>query len=85
VIKGYESFGGPGRSLSRFAVQGIPGAHGFATSVTHGLAYHVVFADGTFTYEVGASSPSAMAPPTSREVIAAALRLYRRVHGHPAQ
>lgn len=70
--------------VQSFRVSGIPGAHGLAVDLPNGKGYDVVFADGPFTYNVGAFTPDKKEPPTAAQVAAAALRLYRRVHGSPA-
>jgi len=70
--------------VSHFAVPGIPGATGLYAHRPDGAGYDVVFADGAFFYDVGAYSPDPKEPPTSAQIAAAAAKVYRRVHGHPA-
>ena len=70
--------------LATFAVPAIPGSHGFVASRSDGQGYDVLFADGVFSYDVGAFTVDRKGPPTETDVAAAAKRLYRRVHGHPA-
>lgn len=74
----------PGAGWTYFSVPGIPGARGFeATSGRYG-GRNVAFADGSFYYLVGAGwSRAKAADKVARaDVIAAARRLYGRVHGH---
>ena len=73
-----------GHTYTAFQVKSIPGAHGFSsTDPSGGAGLNVIFADGTFTYHVGAGwGHGAKDPPTRAAVIRAATRLYARVHGH---
>jgi hypothetical protein len=64
-----------------FAVSGIPGAHGFAASNNGFSGINVAFADGSYFYLIGAGWPNGLStPPTKATLIAAAQRLYHRVH-----
>jgi hypothetical protein len=65
--------------LSRFTVSEIPGAYGLDVRQKDGEGYDVVFADGQYSYDVGAFTAHG-APPTRNDVAAAAIRLYHRVH-----
>jgi hypothetical protein len=74
-----------GGLFSAYSVPAIPGAKGFRV-IGHGqVAENVFFADGPFLYLVGAGWPiSDKQPPARAQLVAAALRLYKRVHGRPA-
>jgi hypothetical protein len=68
---------------TRFAVPGIPGARGF--ELIHGATggCNVGFTDGPFYYIIGAGWLGGSRNAVSRaQLIASALVLYRRVHGH---
>jgi hypothetical protein len=66
----------------RFDVPGIPGAIGFEHINRYTADRNVIFADGRFAYIVNAGWTKTGPNSVSRaEVIAAARRLYRRVHG----
>jgi hypothetical protein len=68
-------------ALKRFAVPGIPGALGAATSAVPGKGIVIAFADRRFYYLLGVAYPTnAKQHPTRTSVIAAARSLYRRVH-----
>jgi hypothetical protein len=68
-------------ALKRFAVPGIPGALGAATSAVPGKGIVIAFADRRFYYLLGVAYPTnAKQHPTRASVIAAARSLYRRVH-----
>ena len=71
--------------LDSFRVAAIPGSHGIAAKRSDGEGYDIVFADGVFSYDVGAFTTDSQGPPTRSDVIRAATRLYTRVHGHPAR
>jgi hypothetical protein len=74
-----------GAKFSRFAVAGVPGAHGFELSGAGEVGDNIFFADGPFLYLVGTgwamNDPN---PPTRAGLIAAVRKLYGRVHGRPA-
>lgn len=77
----------PKFTYAAFPVSPIPGAHGYHLDGTAGGGFegdNVLFADGPFLYLVGNGWTSGMknTPPRST-LIAAATKLYRRVHGHP--
>jgi hypothetical protein len=74
-----------GIPVTQFAVPGIPGARGFVAKRTDGVGYDVVFADGSYSYDVGAFTPDPKGRPTRAEVAAAATRLYHRVHSQTAE
>jgi hypothetical protein len=68
-------------ALKRFAVPGIPGALGAATSAVERKGVIVAFTDGRFWYAVSVSYPPNKRRPSVRTItIAAARALYRRVH-----
>jgi hypothetical protein len=67
-----------------FAVSGIPGAHGYVLASPSGTGDNVQFADGACVYLVGdgwAGKPKNA--PTTTQLVAAATKLYKRVHGRP--
>lgn len=65
-------------NMSSFPVAGIPGAYGFADSGGENIA----FASGPFQYLVGAGwAASSRSHPTRAQLTAAAVSLYRKVHG----
>jgi hypothetical protein len=67
-------------ALKRFAVPGIPGALGAATSAVDQNGFSIAFADGRFMYGVGVVyPPHAKKHPARATVIAGARALYRRV------
>lgn len=69
---------GPG--VVRFAVVGVPDAHGFAAA---GAGINVAFAAGSYCYLIGAQAapPGAAGGATRATMIAAVQSLYHRVHG----
>ena len=71
-----------GGFFSPYSVRAIPRAKGFRV-IGHGqVAENVFFADGPFLYLVGAGWPTSdKQPPARAQLVAAATRLYRRVHG----
>jgi hypothetical protein len=78
----------PGRTFKRFPVNGIPGALGFHDTHPAGpfrtsSGDNIVFTDGPFLYLVGdgSATKATTTPPRSR-LLAATLRLYKRVRGH---
>ncbi|HVM56932.1 MAG TPA: hypothetical protein VMT74_05675 [Gaiellaceae bacterium] len=74
-----------GARFTPYAVAAIPGARGYGLRGGGQAGENVFFADGPFLYLVGVGWPTAGAhPPTRAGLIAAATRLYKRVHGHPA-
>jgi hypothetical protein len=78
------TYGGGSAPVTHFAVPGVPGATGFYTHRSDGAGYDIVFADGPYSYDVGAYTPDPKAPPTRAQLAAAAAKLYERIHGHPA-
>lgn len=75
----------PGRSHKTFQVDAIPGARGIHDTGPHGVGENIVFSDGPFLYLVGNRwDTGATNPPTRARLLAAAIRLYKRVRGHPA-
>jgi hypothetical protein len=71
-------------TYAAFAVSGIPAARGYRLGSPSGAGDNVQFADGPFVYLVGEGwfgNPKNR--PTRANLIAAATRLYERVHGHP--
>jgi hypothetical protein len=65
-------------SYKSFPVTGIPGAVGLGQTGQQG-GVNVAFASGDYFYLVGAQLPAAAS--SEAKVIAAAKRLYGRVHG----
>jgi hypothetical protein len=75
----------PPNTYTAFQVAGIPGARGYSASSAGGAGDNLVFTDGPFLYFVGfgwTSKPKNL--PTQAQLVDAASRLYKRVHGHPA-
>jgi hypothetical protein len=68
--------------FTSFLVPAIPGAHGFATKTGGPITgFNIAFAKGAYYYLVGVGFPTSTTPaPTRAELIAAAQRLYKRVH-----
>jgi hypothetical protein len=76
----------PKSTYAAFSVVTIPDAHGYHVSDSGGSGDNVVFADGPFVYLVGiGSAGTTRTGPTRAQLIAAAKRLYKRIHGHPAK
>jgi hypothetical protein len=74
----------PPDTYAAFTVSGIPGARGFYQSSPGGAGNNVEFADGPFLYLLGVGWTSKpQNTPTRAELVAASIRLYARVHGHP--
>jgi hypothetical protein len=72
------------RPVAAFPVGGIPDARGYHLAGSGSGGDNVVFADGPFVYLVGVGwSAKAKNTPTRAQLIAAATRLYKRLHGHP--
>jgi hypothetical protein len=72
----------PGTQQTDFAVPGIPGARGFDSSGAQSSGHNIAFAVGSYYYLVGAGWPSVVQHPPSRaQLVTAAERLYKRVHG----
>jgi hypothetical protein len=71
-----------GGFFSSYSVGAIPGAKAFRV-IGHGqVAENVFFTDGQFLYLVGAGWPTSDAqPPARAQLVAAAKKLYARVHG----
>ena len=68
---------------AHFAVPGIPGARGFELTQGARPGRTVGFTDGPFYYIVGVAWLGSSTNAVSRaQLIAGALRLYHRVHGH---
>jgi hypothetical protein len=65
-----------------FAVAGIPGALGFENSSPRSDGRNIAFSVGSYYYLVGVGFASGLQnPPTRADLIAAAQRLHKRVHG----
>jgi hypothetical protein len=74
----------PKRSYTAFPVGGIPGARGYHLTSPGGVGDNVLFADGPFVYFVGFGwSGNPKSRPTRAQLLAAATRVYKRIHGHP--
>ena len=58
--------------LDSFSVSAIPGAHGIAAKRSDGEGYDIVFADGAFSYDVGAFTTDPNGHPTRMDVVRAA-------------
>lgn len=67
-----------------FHVTTIPGAVGYGYNRATGGGENVLFADGPFLYTVGYGWYSTLHNPKHAALLAAATKLYQRVHGHPA-
>ena len=77
----------PKSTCTAFSVAGIPGARGFHLGGTDSPyeGDNIEFADGPFLYLVGEGWKRGMKnPPPRTALIAAATKLYKRVHGQPA-
>lgn len=76
----------PKSNYAAFPVAAIADARGYRLRDNGGSGDNVVFADGPFVYLVGVGSAgTARTGSTRAQLIAAATRLYKRVHGHPAK
>jgi hypothetical protein len=74
-----------GGSVSAYSVGAIPGARGYHVAGGGQFDENILFADGPFLYLNGeAWSVGAKNAPTRAGLIAAVMKLYKRVHGHPA-
>lgn len=73
-----------GNAPATFHIKAIPGAVGFGGMSTGGGGENVIFADGPFLYLIGNGWSGSTHNPKHAALIAAATRLYERVHGHPA-
>jgi hypothetical protein len=78
----YEAAGGG--SFTTFSVPMIPGARGYLESGGGSGGENILFADGPFLFLVGQGWSASEKKPTRAGLIAAANKLYERVHGHPA-
>jgi hypothetical protein len=75
-VRGEEAHG-----AKAFAVPSIPGARGFGGVFGTNTGYNIAFTDGAYYYLVGAGYPTGSpGAPTPQDLIAAAQRLYARVH-----
>jgi hypothetical protein len=86
TVAAAEATATPERAYSAFRVKTIPGARGYRLSSADTTGDNVVFADGRFVYLLGDRwAGEETNPPARSRVVAAAARLYRRVHraGHP--
>jgi hypothetical protein len=63
----------------RFKVKAIRGSRGFETVDAHQGVSNLGFVDGSYFYGIGTSQPGNNSH--AKQVISAATRLYRRVHG----
>jgi hypothetical protein len=74
-----------GHAKETFRVGAIPRAFGFGGSNgSSGGGENIIFADGTFLYLVGNAWSGSTHNPRRAALIDAAIKLYTRVHGHPA-
>lgn len=71
----------PTGGASAFSVAGIPGGRGFGGSGPQGSGENVAFAKGPYLYLIGFGAPSGTSLPSRAVLSAAAVHLYRRVHG----
>lgn len=69
--------------VSPFRIAGIPAATGYRFGSSLNGSDHILFTDGKFTYHVGFHW-GAGTKPARAALIAAAQKLYKRIHGHPA-
>jgi hypothetical protein len=87
-VRNFADLPGRGRvkTSEPFAVPGIPGSNGWTATGTDGTRGHnIIFADGPFIYHLGVGwGAQAKDPPTRAQLIDAATKLYKRVHGRPA-
>jgi hypothetical protein len=75
----------PGWTYASFKVDTIPGARGFHDTRPGFSGDNIVFSDGPFVYLVGNGwVPGATNPPARARLLAAAMKLYKRVRSHPA-
>ncbi len=74
----------PNTTYAAFPVTTIPGAHGYHLGGTAGNfeGDNIEFADGPFLYLVGNGWTAGSNTPPRSNLIAAATKLYERVHGH---
>lgn len=63
-----------------FAVAAIPGARGFGGSSAESSGENVAFTKGPYFYLVGVGAQTGVSLPSHATLIAAALRLYNRLH-----
>jgi hypothetical protein len=74
-----------GHVAETFQVRAIPGAFAFGdVGGGSGGGENIVFADGPFLYLLGNGWSGSAHNPKHAALIAAATKLYKRVHGHPA-
>ena len=87
-VRDFASLPGHGRvkTSEPFAVPGIPASSGWTATGNDGTRGHnIIFADGPFIYHLGVGwGTQAKDAPTRAQLIGAATKLYRRVHGRPA-
>jgi hypothetical protein len=70
---------------STFPIKTVPGAVGIGTSDAASRGgENIMFADGPFLYNLGYGWNGTTQRPTRGVLIAAATKLYQRVHGRPA-
>jgi hypothetical protein len=82
AVKASNASNGP---WTYFHVPGIHSAYGFMQTGSSGSGYNIVFADGAFAYLIGIGSSATKISRTAQAtLIAAAEKLYKRVHDHPA-
>jgi hypothetical protein len=73
----------PGVKQTDFTVPGISGARGFDDTLSgQSSGHNIAFAAGSYYYLVGVGWPTVLPHPPSRaQLVTAAQRLYKRVHG----
>jgi hypothetical protein len=71
-----------GVKQTNFTVPGIPRARGFDNSNAQSSGHNIAFAVGSYYYLVGVGWPRGLPnPPPGAQLVTAAHRLYKRVHG----
>jgi hypothetical protein len=82
LVGDWKANNGP-NPASRFSVAGIPAVTAYRFGTNLNGSDHILFTDGRFAYHVGFHW-AAGTKPARAALIAAAQKLYQRVHGHPA-
>jgi len=72
--------------LATFSDPAVPGSRGYEVSGHGSHGQNILFADGPFLYLLGDGWLNGSTnPPTRFALLAGLTRLYKRVHGHPAE